>query len=86
MGVRKARHRRFQCPKQSWLIAAGQATADPEQLPVGVRALIDAADQILVIAPTLPGRFEWLASATDKAREQPRRRPPPWHMLSFATT
>ena len=52
------------------LIAAGQAATDREELPVTVRELISAADEILVIAPTLPGRFEWLASASDKARDQ----------------
>ena len=52
------------------LIAAGQAAPDPDELPVAVRELISAADEILVISPTLPGRFEWIASATDKAREQ----------------
>jgi hypothetical protein len=52
------------------LIAAGQAATDPEELPVTVRELISAADEILVIAPTLPGRFEWLASASDNDREQ----------------
>ena len=41
-----------------------------EDLPPGVRELIDMADEILVIAPELPTRFEWLSSATDKAREQ----------------
>ena len=29
-----------------------------------------AADEILVVTPALPTRFEWLASATDKAQEQ----------------
>lgn len=52
------------------LIAAGEAASDPAQLPAGVRSLIESADDILVIAPTLPGRFEWLSSATDKAREE----------------
>lgn len=52
------------------LIAAGEATPGIGDLPFGVRALIDAADEILVITPTLPGRFEWLASATDRAQEQ----------------
>ncbi len=52
------------------LIAAGQAAPTAAQLPDGVRLLIDAAEEILVISPMLPGRFEWLASATDKAREQ----------------
>jgi hypothetical protein len=52
------------------LIAVGQAAPGAAQLPDGVRLLIDAAEEILVISPMLPGRFEWLASATDKAREQ----------------
>jgi hypothetical protein len=52
------------------LIAAGEAAENAEALPFGVRELIDAADEILVVTPALPTRFEWLASATDKAREQ----------------
>jgi hypothetical protein len=52
------------------LIAAGQAAEDPADLPEAVTGLISGAEEILVIAPTLPGRFEWLASATDEAREQ----------------
>ena len=34
-----------------------------------MRELIDAAEEILVVAPELPSRFEWLASATDKRRD-----------------
>jgi hypothetical protein len=52
------------------LIAAGEATDSPDSLPFGVLALIDSADEVLVVTPALPTRFEWLASATDKAREQ----------------
>jgi hypothetical protein len=52
------------------LIAAGEAAASAADLPPGVRTLIESAEAIHVIAPTLPGRFEWLASATDKATEQ----------------
>jgi hypothetical protein len=52
------------------LVAAGEAVADAKELPFGVREMIDAAEEILVITPTLPQRFEWLASATDRAREQ----------------
>jgi hypothetical protein len=51
------------------LIAAGEAAAEVDELPSGIRSLIEAADDILVIAPALPGRWEWLSSATDKARE-----------------
>lgn len=52
------------------LIAAGEAAAAPEQVPASVRALIEAADEIHVVAPALPGRWEWLSSATDKASQQ----------------
>jgi hypothetical protein len=52
------------------LIAAGEAASGPEELPFGVRELLKAAEEILVVTPTLPTRFEWLSSATDKAREQ----------------
>jgi hypothetical protein len=52
------------------LIATGDSASSPVELPFGVRELIDAADEILVVAPALPTRFEWLSSATDKAREQ----------------
>lgn len=52
------------------LIAVGQTVPDADQLPFGVRLLIDAAEEILVISPRLPGRLAWLASATDKATEQ----------------
>jgi hypothetical protein len=52
------------------LIAAGEAAGSADALPYGVRELINAADEVLVVTPALPSRFEWLASATDKAREQ----------------
>jgi hypothetical protein len=52
------------------LIVAGQAAPGAEALPFGVRLLIDAAEEILVISPILPGRLDWLTSATDKAKEQ----------------
>ena len=52
------------------LIAAGAAADSADALPFGIRELIDTADEILVVTPALPTRFEWLASATDKAREQ----------------
>ena len=52
------------------LVVAGQAADSTEDLPFGVRELIDAAEEILVVTPALATRFEWLASATDKARDQ----------------
>jgi hypothetical protein len=50
------------------LVAVGAAAESTEQVPDGVRALLDQADEILVIAPALPDRLHWLASDTDKAR------------------
>ena len=56
--------------KSRLLIAAGEAAGSVEQLPYGIRALIEAAGQIMVISPSLPGRIDWLFSATDKATQQ----------------
>lgn len=52
------------------LIAVGAAAASAEAVPSGVRTLIDAADEILVIAPTLPSRLQWLVSDSDAATER----------------
>src|SRR6266567_172414 len=51
------------------LVAAGGTVSGAEELPFGVRELVEAADEVLVVTPVLPGRFEWLASATDAARD-----------------
>jgi hypothetical protein len=56
------------------LIAVGDAAADPDSLPSSVRTLIDAAEEILVVAPRLPGRLDWLSSATDVATERADQR------------
>ena len=52
------------------LIVAGKAASGIDTLPGGVRELIDGADEIVVVTPALPNRLDWLASATDRAREQ----------------
>jgi hypothetical protein len=51
------------------LIAVGEAASELGELPAGVRAVIDQADEILVVAPTLPDRLAWLVSDTDKTRQ-----------------
>jgi hypothetical protein len=56
------------------LVAAGGTVSGARELPVGVRELVGAADEVLVVTPMLPGRFEWLASATDAARERADKR------------
>lgn len=52
------------------LIAVGEAAGSADELPRGVRTLIDSADEIMVIAPRLPGRLDWLMSDTDRATAQ----------------
>jgi hypothetical protein len=52
------------------LVAAGAAAEGPAQLPENIRLLLDQAEEILVIAPTLPDRVHWLVSDTDRARSE----------------
>ncbi len=52
------------------LIGAGAVGDDPAELPAGIRILIDASKEILVMSPALPSRLEWLASDTDKTPEK----------------
>ncbi len=52
------------------LIAAGDAAPGADEIPAEARLLIERADAVRVIAPTLPTRLDWLASATDEAQEQ----------------
>jgi hypothetical protein len=49
------------------LVAIGAATESADQVPDGVRQLLDQAEEILVISPALPDRLHWLVSDTDKA-------------------
>jgi hypothetical protein len=52
------------------LVTAGGAAESAEAVPESIGTLVESASEILVVAPTLPNRLEWLVSATDKAREQ----------------
>jgi hypothetical protein len=52
------------------LIAAGGAATSVDEIPFGVRTLIDAADEILVVAPSLPARLDWISSDTDRATQR----------------
>jgi hypothetical protein len=52
------------------LIVTGAAVAEVEKLPPPVRSLIEAASEILVVTPSLPGRLQWLASDTDRVRHE----------------
>jgi nucleotide-binding universal stress UspA family protein len=50
------------------LFVADAAVADVDELPVSVRAIIDCADAVYVVTPTLPGRLAWLADDIDRCR------------------
>jgi len=51
------------------LVLAGAALADIEELPPSVCALIEAADEVFVLTPTLTSRMQWLVSDIDGAHE-----------------
>ena len=53
---------------QRLLFVADAAVADVGQLPPPVRAVIDAAAEVYVLTPTLPGRLAWLADEVDRVR------------------
>jgi nucleotide-binding universal stress UspA family protein len=50
------------------LFVADAAVADVDELPPAVRAVIDAAAEVYVVTPTLPGRLAWLADDIDSFR------------------
>src|SRR3954454_85811 len=53
---------------QRLLFVSDAAVADVDELPPVVRAIIDAATQVDVLTPTLPGRLAWLADDVDRFR------------------
>ena len=55
-------------PIQRLLFVADAAVADVDELPPAVRAVIDAAAEVYVVTPTLPGRLAWLADDVDRFR------------------
>jgi nucleotide-binding universal stress UspA family protein len=50
------------------LFIADAAVAHMGELPPAVRAMIDAASDLYVVTPTLPGRLAWLADDVDRFR------------------
>jgi nucleotide-binding universal stress UspA family protein len=53
---------------QRLLFVSDAAVADVDELPSAVHAIIDAATEIYVLTPTLPGRLAWLADDVDRFR------------------
>jgi nucleotide-binding universal stress UspA family protein len=50
------------------LFVSDAAVADVDELPTAVRAILDAASEVSVLTPTLPGRLAWLADDVDRFR------------------
>ncbi len=50
------------------LMVADAAVSDVAELPAEVRTLIDAAAEVYVVTPSLPGRLHWLADDVDRSR------------------
>jgi nucleotide-binding universal stress UspA family protein len=55
---------------QRLLFVSDAAVADVNELPPAVRAIIDAATEVYVLTPTLPGRLAWLADDVDQFRHR----------------
>jgi len=55
-------------PVERLLFIADAAVAETDELPTAVRAVIDAAAELYVVTPTLPGRLAWLADDVDRFR------------------
>jgi hypothetical protein len=55
-------------PARRLLFVADAAVAEVAELPPAARALIDAAAEVHVLTPTLPGRLAWLADDVDRCR------------------
>jgi hypothetical protein len=67
-GVPDSEHVNRERSLERLLFVADAAVADVGELPAGVRAVIDAAAEVYVVTPTLPGRLAWLADDVDRFR------------------
>ena len=56
------------------LVVADAAVADVDELPPRVRAQIDAAAEVYVVMPSLPGRLAWLATQVNASRHAADKR------------
>jgi nucleotide-binding universal stress UspA family protein len=55
-------------PIERLLFVADAAVADVNELPPAVRSVLDAANKVHVLTPTLPGRLAWLSDDVDGCR------------------
>jgi len=68
MGIDDARPEAPDAPIRRLLMVADAAVAEAGELPAEVRALIDAAAEVYVVTPSLPGRLHWLTDDVDRSR------------------
>ncbi len=54
-------------PASRVLVVTNEELADANEVPDAIRPLIDGADEIYVVAPTLTTRLQWLADDRDTA-------------------
>ena len=55
-------------PVERLLMVADASVAEVDELPAQVRAVIDAAAEVYVVTPSLPGRLDWLTDDVDRSR------------------
>jgi len=55
-------------PAQRVLVVTNENLADANEVPEAIRALIEQAEEIYVIAPTLTTWLQWIATDIDGAR------------------
>jgi hypothetical protein len=55
-------------PARRVLVVTNEILADANEVPAALRPLIDNAEEIYVIAPTLTNWLQWVASDVDAAR------------------
>lgn len=55
-------------PAERVLVVTNEDLADADEVPREIRPLVDAAEEIYVLAPTLTSWLQWLASDVDGAR------------------
>jgi nucleotide-binding universal stress UspA family protein len=68
IGVLKSHSKYGGTAIQRLLFVADAAVADLDELPPAVRTVIDAAADVYVLTPSLPGRLAWLADDVDRFR------------------
>jgi nucleotide-binding universal stress UspA family protein len=55
-------------PAKRVLVVSNEILADANEVPKAIRPLVDDAEEIYVIAPTLTSWLQWVASDVDGAR------------------